>query len=73
LEQKSPEIFQTKNRELKEAEASNEPINKIAEQSIYANRRQSPTRKANAGGGMRRCQRSLQPKKSAVLRLNKRK
>gem|GEM_PF-6065072 len=30
---------------------------KIRYQDIYANRRQSPTHKANAGGGMRRCNR----------------
>jgi len=47
-------------REIKIAVDKKLKINKIkkcAEQSIYANRRQSPTRKANAGGGMRRCKR----------------
>ena len=35
-------------------------VSGFVQQSIYAYRRQSPTHKANAGGGMRRCHSSPQ-------------
>jgi len=42
-------------------------INKKTENGrIYANRRQNPTRKANAGGGMRRCDRSAKEKQKKI-------